>query len=114
MTFEEFQKFIDHQDEVLRSSIAADYSDRERILLHTVKLMEEFGELSDEVLLSIGYARKSKLEKHTTESLSDELADVLIVTFLLAKSLQIDIPSTLERKTKKILAKHNFELKPKN
>ncbi len=98
MTLEDFQKFIDDQTE------------RERILSRTVKISEEFGELCDEVLASMGDQRKGKMEGRDLDALSDEFADVIITTFLLAKSMNIDIPNALERKIKKIKAKHNKQL----
>ena len=109
MTFEEFQKFIDVQDAFFRS-LGKSASERERVLARTVKLSEEMGELSDEVLGCLGLQRKSKLEGKDLNSVADEIADVVIVAFLLAKSMDIDVSAALERKIKKIQEKHNQEL----
>ncbi|MBU0661437.1 hypothetical protein KKG22_04660 [Patescibacteria group bacterium] len=65
------------------------------------KITEELGELSQEVLRSHGYQRKEKLAKESG-ALADEFADVLITTCLLAKNMDIDIVSALERKMDKI------------
>lgn len=109
MTFDEFQKFIDEQDAFFRS-LGKSSSEHERILARTVKLQEEMGELCDEVLGFLGLQRKSKLESKSPESAADEIADVVIVAFLLAKSMELDVPMALARKIKKIKEKHNKEL----
>ena len=109
MTFEEFQKFIDDQDAFFRS-LGKSSSERDRVLARAVKLSEEMGELSGEVLGFLGLQRKSKLEGKTPESMADEIADVVIVAFLLAKSMNVEVPAALARKIKKIQEKHNAEL----
>lgn len=110
MNMGEFQKFINDQDVILRLAKDPTQTDRERILSRTVKISEEFGELCDEVLASLGDQRKGKMENRSIESLSDEFADVVITTFLLAKLMNVNIPSALERKIEKIKAKHNKQL----
>lgn len=110
MTIEDFQKFIDEQDALFRSVKTASQTERERILARTVKISEEFGELCDEVLASIGGQRSGKMEGRSPESLSDEFADVVITTFLLAKSMDVDVMDALARKTEKIREKHNKQL----
>jgi NTP pyrophosphatase (non-canonical NTP hydrolase) len=107
---EEFQKFIDDQDKLFRTVKDTTQTDRERILSRTVKISEEFGELSDEVLAYLGDQRKGKMEGRSLESLSDEFADVVITTFLLAKLMNVNIPDALGKKIEKIKAKHNKQL----
>ena len=109
MTFEEFQKFIDSQDALFRS-LGKSPTERDRILARAVKLSEEMGELSGEVLGHLGLQRKSKREGKTLDDVADEIADVVIVAFMLAKSMNIDVPAALERKIKKIQEKHNKDL----
>jgi NTP pyrophosphatase (non-canonical NTP hydrolase) len=109
MTIEEFQKFIDEQDALFRTKQLG-YSERERILARTVKLSEELGELSDEVLAALGDQRTGKMSGRSVESLSDEFADVVIVAFLLAKSMDVDVMQALAHKTAKVRAKHNKQL----
>ena len=50
------------------------------------------------------------MEDRDLTNLSDEFADVVITTFLLAKAMHIDIPTALEQKIKKIKEKHNKQL----
>ena len=109
MTFDEFQKFIDSQDALFRS-LGGSSTDKERVLARAVKLSEEIGELSDQVLGFLGLQRKSKLEGRSAETVANEIADVVIVAFLLAKSMGVEVPAALERKIKKIQEKHNQEL----
>lgn len=110
MTIEEFQKFIDEQDALFRTTKTVGYSERERILARTVKLSEELGELSDEVLASLGDQRTGKMNGRNAESLGDEFADVVIVAFLLAKAMDVNVPEALARKIEKIKEKHNKQL----
>ncbi len=110
MTIEDLQKFIDEQSALLRSTIHASHTEREFILGRTVKISEEFGELCDEVLASLGDQRKGKMDGRSIESLADEFADVVITTFLLAKSMDVDVMKALERKVQKIREKHNKQL----
>ncbi len=58
----------------------------------------------------MGDQRTGKMEGRNTENLADEFADVVITTFLLAKSMNIDIMTALEHKIPKIRAKHNKQL----
>ncbi len=110
MNLEDFQKFIVEQDALLRRARGANQTDREWMFARTIKLGEEFGELCDEVLASVGDQRKDKLIEHDPENLRNEFADVLITLFLLAKSMDIDVMSTLDHKIEKIKAKHNKQL----
>lgn len=110
MPFEDFKKFIDEQDVLLRATKHAGLTDRELVLTRTTKIMEEFGELCDEVLGSLGDQRTGKMGGRGKEDLGDEFADVAITTFMLAKTMNIDIMDALARKTEKIKAKHNKEL----
>lgn len=108
MTLDEFQRFIDEQDAFFRTLKNTSQSERERIFVRTIKLGEEFGELCDEVLAAAGDQRKDKLgESHDLEG---EFADVVIVTFLLAKAMKVDMGEALSKKIEKIKEKHNTQL----
>ncbi len=99
MQFKSFLNFVDKEDQRLCEKYG-NYSDEEKkILARTVKINEEVGELSDEVLKYCSLAREEKLQ---TKNLEDEFADVLLTVFLLAKSMKVDIPKALEKKIKKI------------
>lgn len=107
MTFDEFQQFIDDQD-ALFHTVREGQSDREHIFARTIKLGEEYGELCDEVLASMGHQRKDKLAEH--HDLAGEFADVVIVAFLLAKAMNVNVREALAKKIQKIKDKHNKQL----
>ena len=73
-----------------------------QIFACAIKLGEEFGELCQEVLFHSSLQRKSKMDKFKKENLSEEFADVLISTLLLAQEMNVDIEKALENKIKKI------------
>lgn len=94
----EILKFIDIQDERLRR-LHDNYLDGEKIALaRMVKLSEEVGELADEVLSFNSMQRNDKMKKHSLESASGEVADVLITTLLLAKVMKVDVEDALAKK----------------
>ena len=109
MSFEELQAFVDSQDALFRSLKDTNQDERDQIFGRTIKLGEEYGELCDEVLASVGYQRKDKLNE-SEHDLEGEFADVVIATFLLAKAMHIDMRSALSKKIKKIKEKHNKQL----
>ena len=102
MELKELLKFIEIEDERLKKYYGG-YSDQEkRILARTVKLTEELGELCDEILAHNSMQRKQKLDNHNKDNLSEEFADVIITTLLLAKAMNVDIEKALERKIEKV------------
>lgn len=107
MTFEEFQEFIDAQDALFKS-LNKNGNGTLETFARTIKLGEEYGELCDEILASAGDQRKDKLDK--PHELEGEFADVVIVAFLLAKSMNVDMQKALKEKIKKIKTKHNKQL----
>lgn len=80
-----------------------------RIFAQTVKLTEEVGELSAEILWHTWFVRKEKLEKYSVETLNDEFADVILVALRLAKLMDIDIESALKHKIEKIKIRHDMQ-----
>lgn len=107
MTLEELIKFIDKEDERINNHYD-NSPEREMILARTVKLMEESGELANEILRTLSMQRNSKLKDQGSQELAEEFADVLITTLLLAKSSGIDIRKSLKEKIKKI-NKRNYK-----
>ncbi|MFZ1627047.1 MAG: MazG nucleotide pyrophosphohydrolase domain-containing protein [Candidatus Moraniibacteriota bacterium] len=100
MTFEQFRQFIDEQHAFFRK--VKKQTRKDRIFARTIKLGEEYGELCDAVLASMGDQRRGKLKKEKPDDLESEFADVLIVTFMLAKAMDVDIMTALDRKIEKI------------
>jgi NTP pyrophosphatase (non-canonical NTP hydrolase) len=100
MTLESFQQFINEQHEFFRR--VKKQTRKERIFARTIKLGEEYGELCDAVLGSVGDQRRGKLAKEKPGDLEGEFADVVIVAFMLAKAMDVDIMQALGRKVQKI------------
>ena len=98
----ELLQFIDKQDKKLIKSYESTHDKEKRVLARSVKLAEEVGELCNEALSFNGNQRQKKLDSHTTNSLANEVADVLITTLLLAKTMDVDISTALKNKIEKI------------
>jgi NTP pyrophosphatase (non-canonical NTP hydrolase) len=73
-----------------------------RILAQSVKLSEEVGELSSEILWHTGFIRAEKKARYTPETLQHEFADVILTTIRLAKLMEVDIETALKNKMDKI------------
>jgi len=69
-----------------------------RTFARTMKIVEELGELSDEILTSMNLQRDSKIQKFSRKNIEDEFADVLGSLILLAIELDIDLIEVMERK----------------
>lgn len=105
MTFEEFQQFIDEQHAFFQK--VKKQTRKDRIFARTIKLGEEYGELCDQVLASVGDQRRGKLVKEKPGNLEGEFADVVIVAFMLAKAMDVDVMQALEQKIDKIRKRNN-------
>lgn len=79
------------------------FTKREKdILFKTVKLSEEVGELSNDILSVLSLQRKSKLDRFDKTNLYQEFADVVISVIKLANALRVDLERAIRDKTKKI------------
>lgn len=91
----------------LRLTLSGDTSNQPAfVLAQAAKLAEEVGELQAEVLGRAGYQRATKDRCFTTESLSSELADVMICVAILASSYDIDLGKALASKIETINVRH--------
>ncbi|MBU1246336.1 MAG: MazG-like family protein [Nanoarchaeota archaeon] len=102
MEFKDLLKFIEVEDKRLTDFYNTYKEPEKKILGRTVKLSEELGELSNEILSHLSLQRKGKLENQKKDKLSEEFADMIITTLLVAKSMNIDIEKALEKKIKTI------------
>jgi NTP pyrophosphatase (non-canonical NTP hydrolase) len=73
-----------------------------------MKVVEELGELADEILTSMNLQRDSKIAAFTRENLEDEFADALASLVLLANELDIDVEKVIKRKIE--FTKERFEM----
>ena len=100
MEFQELLDFIEFEnDRAIKNSPEMD--DNYRLFVRAVKLTEEVGELSSQIIHYGNFQRREK-GKFNRNELAQELADVIIMTLLLAKSTDINIIEALKNKISKI------------
>lgn len=106
MDTSEFKNFIHEIDKRLKEKRKLLWqSDIEGTYARALKLFEESWELSAEILSYFWDQRQEKLQNSSKENLSEEFADVIITTFLLAQSFDIDIFEAIQKKKEKIQAR---------
>jgi NTP pyrophosphatase (non-canonical NTP hydrolase) len=71
---------------------------QQRVFARTMKIVEELGELSDEILTSMNLQRNSKIAAFSQQNIEDEFADVVASLILLANELDIDVEEVMKRK----------------
>jgi NTP pyrophosphatase (non-canonical NTP hydrolase) len=98
ISIENIRNFITEEHQRMLIEWGQESSQKERTLMRTIKLMEELGELSNEVLAFNARQRKEKMRSFSKEKIEEELADVLIVTMLLAQNMKVNIFRGLEKK----------------
>lgn len=81
----------------------------QRVFARVMKLVEELGELSDEILTSMNLQRKSKIAQFSEQNIEDELADIFASLVLLAIELDVDLEKVMLRKIK--FTRERFEMK---
>jgi NTP pyrophosphatase (non-canonical NTP hydrolase) len=102
MEVEEINRFLDEEEGRLRRYYP-DLKDNEKIILAMmVKIQEEIGELSEQVLALSSLQRKEKLDGDAKELIKGEIADVLISTMLLARATGTDPFDAMEKKMVRI------------
>jgi NTP pyrophosphatase (non-canonical NTP hydrolase) len=103
MTFKDLLKFIAWEHDRLLKFY--DFKDKKDLKYpNMLKIVEEVGELSEQVLKTEKMQRKEKLDD---QKIGHEFADVLITTLLLAHNMDIDIEKELSEKIEKI-KKRNY------
>lgn len=76
------------------------------ILVQTVKLNEEVGELCNDILGILKLQRKAKQRKFDKRNIYEEFADVIISTIALAQTTGVDLERALKDKLEKIETKY--------
>lgn len=107
MDIKQISDFIDRTLTKWRYPTAMDYSIRERAFAQNLKISEEVGELSEQILWKFWWQRSGKIDKISDEKLKTEIADVIFVTIRLARLLDIDVEEILKEKIKTL--KERFE-----
>ena len=77
-----------------------------------VRLTEEVGELAREV--NHYYGEKPKKETEKPKTVEEELGDVLVVTIIMANSLEIDLTETFNRNMAKFNQRDRFRFERKD
>jgi NTP pyrophosphatase (non-canonical NTP hydrolase) len=100
MDFEKLIEFIKFEHERLLKFY--DFSDKKELKYpNMLKIMEEVGELAEQVLKSEKLQRKEKLAEDSG-AIGHEFADVIITVLLLAENMDVDIRKALDEKIAKI------------
>jgi NTP pyrophosphatase (non-canonical NTP hydrolase) len=86
--------------------------ENQRVFARTMKIVEELGELSDEILTSMNLQRNSKIANFSRKNLEDEFADVFGSLILLAVELDIDVEEVVRRKI--IYTRDRLEINKEN
>ncbi len=77
------------------------------VYAQSIKLSEEVGEFSEAVLNHFNTQRKSKADKNI--SIEKEVADVIITTLLVAKSLDLDTNTILQKRIAEIKGRRSTD-----
>ncbi|OGK29261.1 hypothetical protein A3D06_00880 [Candidatus Roizmanbacteria bacterium RIFCSPHIGHO2_02_FULL_40_9] len=109
MTIQDIQKILRDNEQVLRIKFATLTKKEKDILMRTVKLQEEVGELANDILSSLTLQRSSKLKSYTKENLREEFADVVLTAVGLSNALNVDLDKALKKKLQKILSKYIYD-----
>ncbi|NTW15325.1 MAG: hypothetical protein HGA38_03070 [Candidatus Moranbacteria bacterium] len=98
----ELTDWIRRQNRKLEIRFGGGQTERERLYARVIKLNEEVGELCDEILALNNDQREEKMRGRSGDNLSHEIADVLIVTLLIAEYLGLDPSDALRKKIARI------------
>lgn len=113
-TLKDIQKMLKSKEMDLRIVFTSLTKREKDILFKTVKLSEEVGELSNEILSVLSLQRQSKLRKFDKQNLYEEFADIIISTLILANATRVDISRAVNDKMKKILTHYVHDRPPVN
>ena len=103
LTLKQMQSFLKGKERMLRIEFKSLTKKEKDILARTVKLSEEVGELSNEILSSLSLQRKSKLDKFDVKNLYEEFADIILATISLANSMKVDLDRAVDAKMTKLI-----------
>jgi NTP pyrophosphatase (non-canonical NTP hydrolase) len=77
------------------------------VLMKTVKLQEEVGELANDILSVLSLQRKSKLAQFKKANLYEEFADIVLATFALANTMGVKMDLAVKNKLNKVLTQYS-------
>lgn len=103
ITLSTIQTIFERKERELRIPFVSLTKKEKDVLAKTVKLSEEVGELSNEILATLSLQRKSKLEKTSKKNMYEEFADVILSTAALANTMGVDLNRAVKAKLEKVL-----------
>ena len=98
----ELEKFAEWEND--RIEKASGKNNEELINHQVLKIAEEYGEFVNEFLKINGWQRKDKIiDKETAKKdMAEEFADLILVSFLAGKRLNLNIEEELKKKIEKV------------
>ncbi|KXK11106.1 MAG: hypothetical protein UZ22_OP11002000488 [Microgenomates bacterium OLB23] len=102
-TIKGLQETLAHNEQDLRIEFRSLTKKEKDILMKTVKLQEEVGELANEILAVLALQRKSKLANFKMANLYAEFSDVIIASTSLANALGVDLDRAIRKKMETLL-----------
>lgn len=110
LSIKELQRNLKTNEKSLRIEFKTLTKREKDILAKTVKLSEEVGELSNDILSVLSLQRDSKLGSFDKKNLYEEFADVIITLSTLANTLRVDLERAVSSKLKKLLKVYSQDL----
>ena len=110
MEIKEINQFVDQEIKRLEEYYHLKEGE-ELTLAMAMKIVEELGELFNEVLAHKGYQRKDKLNNLNEKEIEKEFADVIFTTIILSRRFNIDIEKALITKMNEIKNRNYKEQK---
>lgn len=105
MDYQNLIKLVDQ----LHQHFALQWIDPEKELLYRhLKLTEEVGELSNDVMSYLWYQRKEKLDEFELDNLGHEVVDVILAALLVGKMTWVNLEQAFEYKANKIKTRYNL------
>jgi NTP pyrophosphatase (non-canonical NTP hydrolase) len=97
MEIKDINRFI--EEEIKRiEEYYKDKNKEELTMAMGFKVVEELGELFNEMLASKGYQRKDKLKEINDGEIKKEFADVIFTILIIAKKFDVDIEEAIKIK----------------
>lgn len=104
ITLNQIQAVFSKKERNLRIPFVSLTKKEKDILSKTVKLTEEIGELSNDVLSTLSLQRKSKLKEFNKNNMYEEFADVILTVAALANTMGVDLNRAVQNKLEKVLS----------
>lgn len=103
------QNLIELVDQ-LHDHFALQNIDPEKELLYRhLKLTEEVGELSNDIMSYLWHQRKDKLDEFELNNLGHEVVDVILAALLVGRMTWVDLEQAFDYKINKVKARFNLK-----